>query len=121
MAGDWIPLDKTLPQKPKVSRIARTLGISRADAVLGCLLVWIWADDHTADGVLDGAVLEDVDDAARIKGFGQAMLDVGWLTADARGLTLTNWGQWNMKSAKRRLRDAERKRRDRSEGDGAPE
>lgn len=113
MAGDWIAFDKTLPQKPEKSRIARSLGISKAEAVLGCLMVWMWADDNTTDGLVDGAAVEDVDYAARIPKFGQAMIDAGWLKADGQGLIFSNWDRWNTKSAKRRLRDAERKRQGR--------
>jgi hypothetical protein len=115
VAGDWIAFDKTLPQKPEVSRIAKALAISKADAVLGCLQVWTWADDNTTDGTVDGASVEDVDYAARMSGFGQAMIDAGWLKADTQGLIFSNWNRWNTKSAKRRLRDAERKRHERQE------
>ena len=115
MAGDWIAFDKTLPQKPEVSRIARSLAISKGEAVLGCLLAWTWADDNTTDGTVDGAVVEDVDYVARIPGFGQAMIDAGWLKADGRGLLFSNWDRWNTKSAKRRLKDAQRKRHERKD------
>jgi hypothetical protein len=115
MAGDWIAFDKTLPQKPEVSRIARLLGISKAEAVLGCLLVWTWADDNTTDGTINAAVATDVDDVARIPGFGQAMIDAGWLKADGQGLLFSNWNRWNTKSAKRRLKDARRKRDERKD------
>ena len=115
MAGDWIAFDKTLPQKPEVSRITRSLSISKAEAMLGCLLVWTWADDNTTDGTVDGAAVEDVDYAARIAGFGQAMIDAGWLKADKQGLIFSNWDRWNTKSAKRRLKDAQRKRHERKD------
>lgn len=71
------------------------------------------------DGTVDGAVLADVDYAARIPGFGQAMIDAGWLKADKQGLIFSNWDRWNTHSAKRRLKDAERKRQER-EGQTAP-
>jgi len=119
MAGDWLMFDKTLPQKPEVSRIARSLAISKSETVLGCLLVWMWADDHTTDGTIDGAAIEDVDYAARIPGFSKAMIDVGWLKADGQGLIFSNWGRWNTKSAKRRLKEARRKQ-DEREDQGAP-
>jgi len=120
VAGDWIAFDKTLPQKPEVSRIARTLSISRAEAVLGCLQVWMWADDHTADGTVDGAVVADIDYATRIAGFGQAMVEAGWVQVDAKGLIFTNWNRWNTRSAKRRLREAERKRQGRKDQAAQP-
>jgi len=65
VAGDWIAFDKTLPQKPEVSRITRSLSISKAEAMLGCLLVWTWADDNTTDGTVElGQVEHEISQAA---------------------------------------------------------
>lgn len=115
MAFEWIPFDKKLPEKPEIGQIARTLDISRSDAILGCLQVWAWVDSNSEDGRVHAATLEDVDYAARMTGFGQAMKDAEWILVEAAGLVFPNTDRWITRSAKRRLRDADRKRRERQE------
>ena len=63
----------------------------------GLHAVWAAVNEHTADGVMQTACLEDVDDIAGIAGFGAAMKAAGWLEADdvAQTLTFPNFGQWN--------------------------
>ena len=114
MANGWIVFDKALPSKPEIALISRALGISRAEAVLACLLVWAWVDENSTDGHLDGLGLEDVDYQARIEGFGAAMAKAGWLQADNRGLIFPNFDRWNTETAKQRLQKSERQRRWRS-------
>ena len=114
MANGWIVFDKALPSKPEIALISRALGISRAEAVLACLLVWAWVDENTTDGHLDGLGIEDVDYQARIEGFGAAMAKAGWLLADHRGLIFPNFDRWNTETAKQRLQKSERQRRWRS-------
>jgi len=117
LAFEWIPFDKKLPEKPEIGQIARALGISRADAILGCLQVWAWVDSNSEDGHVHAAIMADVDYAARRDGFGQAMKDAGWILPDPDGLLFPNTDRWITRSAKRRLRDADRKRRTRAEGE----
>jgi hypothetical protein len=123
MANGWIVFDKALPSKPEISILSRTLGISRSDAVLACLLVWSWADENTTDGVLEGLGVEDVDYQARVKGFGAAMVEAGWLQVDGRGLLFPNFDRWNTETAKQRLQKSQRQRqwRLRHEGDAPTE
>jgi len=111
----WIAWTKGLPEKPEIFDLARTLNISRYEAACRCMAVWGWADEHTEDGRIDGMIPEDLDAITGMIGFGQALKAAGWLAADGRGLIFPNWDRWNTKSAKRRLRDAERKRRARAE------
>ena len=73
MSGDWISVEHNLPDKPKVRRIARELGID-AESVAGRLIrVWAWFDQFSVDGFVDGAVDADVDDLARHDGFAKAI------------------------------------------------
>jgi len=114
VANGWIVFDKALPTKPEISIISRALGISRAETVLACLMVWAWADENTTDGVMDGLAVEDVDYQARIPGFGAAMARAGWLQSDDRGLIFPNFDRWNTETAKHRLQKSQRQRRWRS-------
>jgi hypothetical protein len=127
MSFEWIPYDKALPEKSEIAQIARALGIGRADAVLGCLRVWAWVDDHVdepdehGDALVDGAALADLDYHARIDGFGRAMNStrpIPWVRADNGGLIFPNADRWMTRSAKRRLREKDKKRRQR---DGRPD
>lgn len=108
MAGDWIKMRSALPTCPKTAAVARAIGTApefsglsrqsmRLLVVGGLHAVWAAVNEHTADGVMDNAYLEDVDDIAGIDGFGQAMLDAGWLEVDeaVKTLTFPNFGQWN--------------------------
>jgi len=110
MAGDWIAWTKGLALKPEVIAIAGRLGLDRRMVACLCMEVWEWADSNTEDGCIDAVMHEAIDAATSVPGFGQAMLDVGWLQEDKRGIIFPNWDRWNAKSAKRRLRDATRKR-----------
>ena len=103
MATGWIAIDKTLPFKAEISQIAKGLGISRAEVVLACILTWVWADEVSTDGGLGRFDLDDVDFAARQAGFGQAMMDVGWLAKADDGLFLPNYHVWNGTTAKARI------------------
>jgi hypothetical protein len=108
MAGDWIKMRSALPTCPKTAAVARAIGTApefsglsrqsmRLLVVGGLHAVWAAVNEHTADGVMENAYLEDVDDIAGIDGFGQAMREAGWLEVDeaARTLTFPNFGQWN--------------------------
>ena len=75
----------------------------RAEVVLACILTWVWADEVSTDGGLGRFDLDDVDFAARQAGFGQAMMDVGWLAKADDGLFLPNYHVWNGTTAKARI------------------
>jgi hypothetical protein len=79
---------------------------------------WEWADSNTVDGHADSVTNVTLDTVTGVTGFGQAMLDVGWLLQDNGGIIFPRWERWNAKSAKKRLQEAERKRRQR-EGQSA--
>lgn len=122
MAFEWIPFDKSLPDKSEIGQIARALDIDRANAVLACLRVWTWVDDHVdepdenGDALVDGACLEDLDYHARLDGFGRAMSKTRpapWVRSDGQGLIFPNADRWMTRSAKRRLREKDKKRRHR--------
>ena len=107
----WIAWDTTLPRKPEVLKIAKAFGITRFDAAARCMAVWTLADELTEDGFLDGYEPADLDHAAGLDGFGEALKQVGWLHADGQGLIFPNWDRWNENSAKRRAQNRERQRR----------
>jgi hypothetical protein len=104
MAGEWIKLDLSTPDKPEVFKIARIINID-PDAVIGKLLrLWSWVDSISVDGVVDGVVSTDVDRVCRCDGFAVACESVGWLVIDdvAERITLPNFDNHNGETAKQR-------------------
>lgn len=116
MAGDFIRWEKGLCMKPEIVQIATRLSIPIPEAAGRCMLVWEWADGATADGYLAGITAEFIDHVAGLKGFARAMEDTrphGWIILDEIGATIINYEKHNGACAKKRLVDAERKRRNR--------
>jgi hypothetical protein len=104
MAGEWIKMEHTLPEKPEVMRMARALGVD-ADLIVGKLArLWGWIDGVSVDGSVDGVVAADVDRICRCDGFAAACVLVGWLLVDdaAERVTLPNFDNHNGETAKKR-------------------
>lgn len=108
MAGDWIKIEATTPDKPEVYAIAERLGIQPEHA-FGCLgVLWIWADQQTFDGNASGVTKLLVDRKTGVTGFADAMVEVGWLEPTEKGLAFTNFDRHNGNTAKKRAVTAKR-------------
>ncbi|GAA4455355.1 hypothetical protein [Novipirellula rosea] len=102
MAGDWLKIETTTPDKPEVFRIADELGID-PDAVVGKLFrVWVWADQQTFDGNASSVTRSLLDRISGVSNFADAMLSCGWLVESEHGLTFPNFDRHNGKTAKTR-------------------
>ena len=111
MAGDWIKMELSLPDKPEVHYIASTLNID-PDAVIGKLLrVWAWFDMHTEDGNALGVTFALIDRLANVTGFGESMQFAGWLEQKDSFLTMPNFDKHTSESAKKRAQSAKRQKR----------
>lgn len=109
MAGDWIKMEATTPDKPEVLAIAARMGWSDPDYAVGKLFrVWRWFDQQTIDGNARGVTLALLDSIAGVAGFADAMRDVGWLVEDAGGIRLPKFGRHCGRSAKERAQTAKR-------------
>jgi hypothetical protein len=113
MAGDWIKMSATLRTRPEVVRI-----MSACDAdvcphdvrVIGALhALWCWFDANSTNGFVPDARPEDVDFVVGWPGFASALMKVGWLASDDKGLSIPNFERHNGRSAKRRATENERK------------
>jgi hypothetical protein len=104
----WMKVEVTTPDKPEIRAAARLCGTTRANAFLAFFVLWSYFDQHTATGFLPGLTLADLDDLSGFKGFGKAMQQVGWITEDGRGITVSNWDRHNGKSAKARAQTMKR-------------
>lgn len=122
MAGEWLKMELSTPDKPEVLRMARILAIDK-DAVLGKLFrVWAWFDKNTVDGHVDGVVSTDVDGIAMNVGFCSAMQQVGWFefNDDEQWVRLTNFDRHNGETAKNRALKNKRQSKWRANVDAQP-
>lgn len=103
MAGDWIKIENTLPDKPEVWQIAEALKID-ADAVTGKLIrIWIWASENCNGlGVTNVTAKKLIDRASGIKGFSDAMIAAGWLIEKGNEISFPNFDRHCTKTAKER-------------------
>lgn len=114
MAGDWIKVEHTTPDKPEVMRMAKRLGVE-PERVCGHLLrVWSWADQQSLNGHALNVTEEDIDRVARHAGFATAMRDVGWLLGFDGTISFPKFDRHNGETAKKRALAAERKRKERA-------
>jgi len=113
MAGDWIPVDVSLPTKPEVALLSQLSGKS-IDEVVGMLIrFWIWCQTHTADGCLSGmdtamiAAVSHVPErffgALQPERFFGALQKVGWFEVAESGCFVPRFERWLSGGAKRRL------------------
>jgi hypothetical protein len=102
MAGDWIKMECTTPDKPEVIRMADLLDLDQ-DAVLGKLVrLWMWADLQSVDGNALRVTERALDRIVFCPGFAAALRQVGWLKGRDAALQLPNFDRHNGQSAKKR-------------------
>lgn len=109
MAGEWLKMECSTPDKPEVFAITAKMGWDDPDLVVGKLFrVWRWFDQQTVNGNAAGVTSALLDRIAGASGFAQAMIDVGWMVANEAGLTLPNFDKHNGATAKGRAQGAKR-------------
>lgn len=110
MAGEWIPYDVCLPQKPEVLELVDRTGLP-VDQVVGRLvLLWGWASLNSSDGTARLSVRLLCRICGGDEEFWMAVQDVGWLVVDADNGTVAipGWERRFSKSAKARALHAVR-------------
>ena len=111
MAGDWIKLELTTPDKPEVHVIADTLGVA-PELVVGCLArIWIWADQQSVNGNAMRVTKNTLDAVARHAGFAEAMKIAGWLSGEDGRLSFPRFDRHNGESTKKRALASKRQER----------
>lgn len=115
MAGDWIKVRVNLPDDPAVFRMASAHGVATEQVVGHLIRVWAWATDQLENGHARNVTLSQLDAVARVTGFGQSMVDVGWLVVQPDGLLFPRWERHLSQGAKQRVLATERKRKERGE------
>lgn len=110
MAGDWTPLRDNIHDDPDVYALAAALKVKDSDLIVGKLTrFWAWASQHTQDGRLPGATFDLIDRVSHLKGFGRAMVSVGWLVEVTGGMEVPRFNRWMSRGAKARLGETKRK------------
>jgi len=111
MAGDWLKVEHSTPDKPEVLSMASSLGIS-PDEVFGiCFRMWRWFDQHTIDGNAAGVTFSVLDRCLGVPNFAKAALQVGWLVETESGLRQPNFDFHTGETAKQRALSAKRVKR----------
>lgn len=111
MAGDWLKIEGSTPDKPEVFEIAAMLKITPAEAFGRLFLVWRFFDQHTENGNAVNVTSAYLDHVSGVSGFANAMQTVGWLDAGddgSYGASLPNFDRHNGKTAKARALTAKR-------------
>lgn len=102
MAGDWLKIEKTLPEKPEVWQIAGILDLD-PDAVVGKLIrVFSWFDEHTEYGNAPSVTELLLDRLVSVTGFTKALRVSGWIFTQGDEIVLRNFTRHNGKTAKTR-------------------
>jgi len=117
MAGEWLKLEASTPEKQEVFSITVAMGWSDPDLTVGKLFkVWRWFDQQTIDGNAPRVTLSLLDHIVGVSGFAQAMCDAGWLACGEAGVSLPNFDRHNGKTAKERALTAKRVAKHKSNG-----
>lgn len=118
MAGDWIKMTHTLPDKPEVLAIAQQLGITRFEVVGRLHIIWRWFDTQTKNG--HASSVTGVTLATCLFGdehgtrFVNSLKNVGWLIEDESGISVPNFDYHISESAKTRGLAGNRKQKQRN-------
>lgn len=114
MAGDWIPVRARLKQEPEVLLLAERTG-KTVHEVMGLMVdFWGWISEVSDTGRILSASVRTV--CAAVGGdeaFWGQVEAVGWFEG-GDGVGMPRFDSWLSKGAKRRLKEAQRKRFERS-------
>jgi len=115
MAGEWIKMRTNLWDDPRVSSLCDLTDQPEAMVVGGLYWLWAMADEHSEDGFLPGMTLRAIDRKTGVAGLGDALVQIGWVSASEDGVRVINFDEHNGASAKRRCMEAKRKASGRKE------
>ena len=106
--ASWVKVQVTLPESPKIFRLARLLGVGRMEA-LGYAVRWFcWLDTHCANGSTE-LTESDVDALIGKSGITRAFCELEWASVDAEGYVLVlDFDKHNGKNSKQRAENQAR-------------
>ncbi len=116
MAGDWIKVEMTTPDKPEVVSMSAALRMDQ-DAVVGKLIrIWAWADQNSLAGEAMAITDAFIDRLTGKKGFASAMRSAKWLYGEDGALSFPGFDRHNGSTAKGRAMDNRKKKASRQKG-----
>ena len=118
MAGDWIKMRGNLWDDPRIAKICDLTDQGEAAVVGGLYWLWATADQHSEDGIMHGLTLRQIDRKTGIQGFGDALVNIGWLAEHAEGVRIVRFEDHNGISAKKRCQTAKRVAKLRTSNEG---
>lgn len=118
MAGYWIKIERDLPHKPEVMRIAEILDVDELQVVGHLVLFWSWCDANMSLDCPDViGTKRGLDRAACRDGMVDALVEVGWLQLISENgqdkFRIPNFERHLSKSAKTRVIEQQKKQRQR--------
>lgn len=104
MAGEWIPYDVCLPQKPEVLELVDATGLPVDQVVGRLLMLWGWAALNSSDGSARMSIRLLSKVCGGDEDFWRQVEAVGWLVIDAENGTvgIPGWDARFSKAAKSR-------------------
>ena len=104
MAGEWLPYDVCLPQKPEVLELVDQTGLEVGTVVGRLVMLWGWASLNSSDGSARISVRLLARACGGDEEFWRAVEAVGWLVIDAENGTvgIPGWDARFAKAAKSR-------------------
>ena len=79
MAGDYLYVEKNLPMKPQMFRIAEYCQVPRHTVFTAWFRLWSWFDATTVDGRIAGVTPDMCDSIGQLPGLAAALVKVRWL------------------------------------------
>ncbi len=109
MAGDWLKMEASTPEKEEVLAITARMGWDDPDLTVGKLFrLWRWFDQQTVNGNAARVTSALLDRVVGVSGFCEALREVRWLEINSAGVTLPKFDRHNGKTAKARALTAKR-------------
>ena len=110
MAGEWIAVDLSLPDKPEFQEIMDLTGRDEAWVEFLLIRMWGWASMHCADGTARMTMPRMVRTWGADEAFWRAVAAVGWLEIDETVATVAvpGWDRRFSQAAKARLQHRDR-------------
>jgi hypothetical protein len=104
MAGEWVPYDVCLPQKPEVLELVDRTGLQPDQVVGRLLMLWGWAALNSSDGTARMSVRLLAKLCGGDEEFWREVESVGWLVIDAENGTVAipGWERRFSQAAKSR-------------------
>lgn len=102
MAGDWLKIEASTPDKSEIWALSERLDID-PDAAFGKMFrIWSWFDQHTENGNAPSVTQRLLNRMVAVTGFCEAVVEAGWMLDDGEIISLPHFDRHNGKSAKKR-------------------